>query len=170
MNLDRLYKILAETTVQLRKGEVVTGTPELVEEFNNLGPDDQLQGGGVLEIFAMPHESEARPNVEKVDLSFLTIGVDKIAAEKNRAELVGIMKSYPSQDRLQSGPSYIEVGAEIGDQGAAFQLFALGKVLGFWDVITPERLGLSGEQARQMAGAGYIMITGFHPDAAQVSA
>lgn len=164
MNLDRLYKILAETTVQFRKGEAVTGTPSLVEEFKNLKPDEALKGGGVLGIYAMPHESEALPSVEKVDLSFLTIGVDRAAAEKHRAELVGIMQSYPNPDRLQSGPSYIEVGGEIGDQGAAFQLFALGKVLGFWDVITPERMGLTGEMAKEMAGAGYIMITGFNPD------
>lgn len=163
MDTERLHKILSETTVQLRKGEVVTGTPELVEEFKSLKPGDELKGGGVLEIYAMPHENEALPNIEKVDLSFLTIGVDRAAAEKHRAELVKIMQSYPSPERLQSGPSYIEVGAEIGDQGAAFQLFALGKVLGFWDVITPERLGLTGEAARSAAGAGYIMITGFDP-------
>jgi hypothetical protein len=45
MNLDRLYKILAETTVQLRKGEVFEGTPELVEQAK-CGGDEPLKGGG----------------------------------------------------------------------------------------------------------------------------
>lgn len=111
MNLKRLYEILNETTVQLRKGEMVHGE------------------GGVLRIDAMPHVSEAQPHIEKVDLEFLVIGVDKAAAEKHRTELISILKTYPDPDRLAGGPSYIEVGAEIGDQGAAFQLFALGKMM-----------------------------------------
>lgn len=146
MNLERLYKILAETTAQLRKGEVVE--------------DEVRDGLNVRSIYAMPHESEAKPEVEKVDCEFLTIGVDKAAAQRHKAELIEILKTYPN-DRLAAGPSYIEVGGEIGDQGAAFQLFALGKVLGLWDVITPKTFGLAGEQARQAAGAGYIMISGF---------
>ena len=158
MNLDRLYQILGETTVQLRKGEVFERTPELVEQAK--AGADKLKGGGVLTINAMPHESEALPHVEKVDMELLTIGVDKAAAERHKAEIIEILKTYPN-DRLAAGPSYIEVGGEIGDQGAAFQLFALGQVLGLWKVITPKMLGAKGEQARQMAGMGYVMVSGF---------
>jgi hypothetical protein len=144
MNTKRLYEILSDCTVQLRKGEEVT--------------DTTLDSGlWVREIYAMPHESEALPTVEKVDMVFLTIGVDKAEAEKHRAELHAILSEYP---RFKDGPSYIEVGAEIGDQGAAFQLFAVGKVLGFWDVVTPMMLGFKGDEARDMAGLGYIMVTG----------
>lgn len=144
MNTKRLYEILNATTVQLRKGEEVT--------------DTTLDSGlRVKEIFAMPHESEALPTVEKVDMVFLTIGVDKAAAESHRAELHQILSEYP---RFKDGPSYIEVGAEIGDQGAAFQLFAVGKVLGFWDVITPATFGLKGPEALDAAGRGYIMVSG----------
>jgi hypothetical protein len=160
MDTQRLYKILRETTVQLRKGEVYEGTPELVEQAKR-GGDEPLKGGGVLEVYAMPHENEAKPNIEKVDMEFLVIGVDKEAAETHRAELVSILKTYPQQDRLAAGPSYIEVGAEIGDQGAAFQLFALGKVLGLWDVITPATFGMKGDEARDAAGKGFVMMSGF---------
>lgn len=163
MNLDRLYKILAETTIQLRKGEVLEGTPELVKAAKNVKAEDKFSDlpGGVLEIYAMPHESEARPDLEKVDMEFVTIGVDKAKAEQHRTELISILNQYPNPVRLAGGPSYIEVGAEIGDQAAAFQLFALGKVLGLWDVITPATMGFTGVEARQMAGSGFVMMTGF---------
>lgn len=144
MNTNRLYEILSKCTCQLRKGE------EVVEHT-------EPSGLRVKEIFAMPHESEARPEIEKIDMVFLTVGVGKAEAEKHRAELLTILKDYP---RLKDGPSYIEVGAEIGDQGAAFQLFALGKVLGFWDIITPKTFGMEGPEAMEAAGRGYIMVSG----------
>lgn len=161
MNCERLHEILAETTVQLRKGEVFEGTPELVEQAAR--GDDELKGGGALEVYAMPHEKEALPHVEKVDVEFMTIGVDRERAEIRRQEFTNILDTYPEPDRLSAGPSYIEVGAQIGDQGAAFQLFALGKTLGLWDVITPAVMGITGDMARQMAGQGFVMISGYRP-------
>ena len=148
MNLERLYEILNETTVQLRKGPVLTDR-------------ETFPGLPVREIYAMPHESEAKPEIEKVDCHFLTIGVDKAKAEERRAEFIEILKTYPRPERLAAGPSYIEVGGEIGDQGSAFQLFALGKALGLWDVVTPARLGITGPTADQLAGGGMVMMTGF---------
>lgn len=163
MDVTRLYKILAETTCQLRKGEEITGTPELVEEFKNLKPGDELKGGGVLEIFAMPSVSEAPVELVQVDLHFVSIGVDKAKAEQRRAEFVSILKSWPN-DALAGGPSYITVGGEIGDQGSALQMFALGQVLGLWTVITPKTVGIEGEDADRMAGMGFVMMSGFRPD------
>jgi hypothetical protein len=163
MNLERLYQILQETTVQLRKGEEVEGDPELVQAVKDFkeGDDiDKLPGGSV-HIYAMPHESQAKSDIERVDLHFIVVGVDKAKAEQIKDELVAIMKTYPQPERLAGGPSYIEVGGEIGDQGAAFQLFALGKVLGLWDVITPEKLGITGAEASEMAGKGLVMMSGF---------
>lgn len=149
MNLDRLYEILRETTVQLRKGaEVETHVEE--------------SGIEVTEVFAMPPADDPNATaLEKVDMEFLVIGVDKVKAEQRKAELIEILNTYPQPDRLAGGPSYIEVGAEIGDQGAAFQLFALGKVLGLWDVITPATLGIVGAEAKQMAGMGFVMMSGY---------
>jgi hypothetical protein len=147
MNIDLLHEILNDTTIQLRKGAEI--------EQRMSGP---LQ---VTEVFAMPHESEARPELERVDMEFLIIGVDKARAEARKDDLIAVLRDYPKPSRLADGPSYIEVAPEIGGQGAAFQLFALGKVLGLWDVITPTRLGATGEQARQMAGNGFIMMTGY---------
>lgn len=154
MDLDRLYKILDDTTSQFRKGEEVT--------------EHKVGDLQVTEIFAMPHESEAKVGV-KVDMHFITILVDKEKAEKYKAELVQILKDWPSEvwgqeiPKLEQGPSYIHVGGVIGDQGLALQLFALGKVLGLWKVITPKVFGITGSRADEMAGSGFIMIDGYKP-------
>ncbi len=161
MNLDRLYEILADTTVQLRKGEEIEGTPELVEAIQAGDDLDQLPGG-VVSIYSMPHEAEAE-DIEKVDCHFIVIGVDKAKAKQYREELLTILNDWPSEPALEDGPSYLHAGAVIGDQGAAFQLFALGKVLGFWKIVTPKTLGFSGPMASQMAGQGLILIAGFDP-------
>jgi hypothetical protein len=161
MDLNRLTAILMDATIELRKGEVFEGTPELVEQAKR---GEKPTGGGVLEIYAMPHVDEAAPDLIKVDVEFEIIGVHKATAEHHRDELVKLLQDYPEPDRLAAGPSYIEVGATIGSQSNAFRLFAVGKVLGFWDVITPALFGMSGDQARQMAGNGFIMISGFNPE------
>lgn len=162
MDTKTLYKILAETTVQLRKGEVFEGTPELVAQARSGAKE--LKGGGVLHVYAMPSVSEAPDTLVKIDVEFMVIGVDKEKAEAAKADLIKILKTYPQPEQLAAGPSYIAVGAEIGDQGAAFQLFALGAVLGLWEIITPKTLGLEGAEAREAAGHGFVMITGWIPE------
>lgn len=150
-NIIELFKILAATTAQLRKGPAIT-------QKSIPASNGSLE---VTEIFAMPHENAS--DLEKVDLELLTVGVDRKMAEKHRSRLCEILNDYSEPERLAKGLSYIEVGAEIGDQGAAFQLFALGKILGLWDVVTPSSLGFRGAVARQMAGKGMVMITGYKP-------
>lgn len=143
MNLDRLYAILGEATVQLRKG------PEVVSDER------------AIHVYAMPHVDTARPDLQLVDVVFMVIGVDKALAEANRSELLGILAMYPEPERLKGGPSYIELGAVIGDQGAALQLFALGEVLGLWQVITPRTLSFTDEaKILELAGRGLVMISG----------
>ncbi len=101
------------------------------------------------------------PSCEMVDLVLLKVGVRAEIAEKHKASLIEFLRTYPQPERLAQGPSYIEVGAEIGDQGMALALFAVGHVLGLWKIITPMTMGVMGEDARQMAGAGFVMISGF---------
>lgn len=147
MKTDRLYEILRATTTQLRKGEVVR--EEKHENFD------------VVHIELMPHVSEVTdPDIEIVDVHFINIGVKKSEAPKYRDELIAILKTYPNLERFRQGLSYIEVAVEVGDQGATFQLFALGKVLGLWDVMTPEKMGMTGKDADELAGRGFIMAVG----------
>lgn len=151
MDLERLYAILNETTIQLRKGEAV------------------VKDGMATHIYMMPHVDQAARDLEPVDMEFIVVGVHKELAEKRKEEMQKILASYPSPDRLAAGPSYIEVGGEIGSQGGAFQLFALGQVLGFWKVITPAMFGITGEEAKALAGQGMVMITGYTQGAKQAA-
>jgi hypothetical protein len=150
MNVDRLHEILWETTRQFRKGPAfAVEAPTAERPFK------------VVHVYAMPPVDEAPAELELVDLEFLVIGVDKAKALARRVEVVSLLGTYPEPARLAGGPSYIEVGAVLGDQAAAFCLFALGKVLGLWGVITPAQLGFEGDEARQAAGSGLVMITGY---------
>lgn len=147
MDTEKLYRILNATTAEYRKGEAV----------------EERQSGrlAVTEIYMMPPVDDAPPEIEKVDVVFEVIGVDKAKAEQHRDDLIGILNDYPQPDRLARGPSYIEVGGVIGSQSGAFRLFALGKVLGLWQLITPATMGFEGHEARDVAGKGFIMITGY---------
>jgi hypothetical protein len=62
-------------------------------------------------------------------------------------------------DRLKAGPSYIELGAWLGDQHTALIVMALGEHHGLWKVITPATLKSEGEEADTLAGLGYVMIS-----------
>lgn len=158
---NELYRILKRCCGQLRKGEVLQGDAAMVDWASN-GDADKSAPGGVLEVFMMPkNDDPAFAELEKVDVHFVTVAVDKGAAEIEKENFISVLNAYPYPDRLAAGPSYIEVGGVIGDQGAAFEMFALGKVLGLWSIITPETMGLYGEAANQLAGSGFIMMSGY---------
>jgi len=57
--------------------------------------------------------------------------------------------------------SYLETGADIGDQGLAMQAMALGQLLGAWELMTPSKMlgtDVDKDIAMQMAGSGYVTI------------
>lgn len=144
-----IFPLLKETTTMFRKGEEVI--------------DKVVLGVQVREIFAMPHESEAPEELDMFDLHFIKVGVKPREAEElvNVNRLLSWLTAYPQPDRLAGGPSYIEIGAVIGDQDAALCLFALGAHLKLWKIITPETLHLEGEDADMAAGRGLVMISGW---------
>lgn len=91
-----------------------------------------------------------------------------VSAKNNptKEELLGLLQAeYPNMERLRAGPSYIEIGGEIGDQGLALQLIGLGKLVGLWNAITPALLGCTPEQASEMAGRGFVMAGGIRVQA-----
>jgi len=81
--------------------------------------------------------------------------------EPNAKDLLALLEEeYPQMDRLRGGPSYIEMGAAIGSQQYALLLIGLGGLVGLWDVITPEKLGVIGAPADELAGSGLVMSAG----------
>ena len=133
-----LVNAVESATTVFRKGEQVETRP------------------GVVEIFGYPHVDEAPAELEKVDVVFITVGVDKHKA----AEVIGIVRQWiaESSERaalFAAGPSYIHLGAWI-EQETALRLIALGAAVGEWKLMTPMTLGLEGEDARELAGRGFV--------------
>jgi hypothetical protein len=141
MNWQRVREIIAACCVQLRKGEAVK--------------ESVVHGFGVTEIFAMQHVSSS--NLEIVDVHFFAVGVDLEKAAPLRDELRGLLLDWPP---FEGGPSYLDTGAELGDQGLALTLYGLGEALCLWSVVTPERLGIMGSVGHELAGRGLVMCTG----------
>src|SRR5258708_32527888 len=142
MNVDRIRQIVAATTREFQKENLVT------------------EGWNVAEIWAMPPIDAVPPGLNMVDVHFMTIGVDVSQAAAIKDELVTLLSEYP---KFCQGPSYIEIGAALDSQEDALRLLALGEALGLSQVITPARMGIRGRLAEEIASAGLISVTGFHP-------
>jgi hypothetical protein len=120
-----------------------------------------------------PQESDAPAPETLIDLHFFRVEVDRREAESRRSEFEAILAAWPLDatympgNRLELGPSYIELGAQIGTamgQQDAMRLMALGEALGAWRVITPRRMfrdTITDAEADEMAGRGMVMTTGY---------
>lgn len=106
--------------------------------------------------------------MQLVSVHFHVVGLDKAECLRSRNELILILNEYPEPERLAQGPSYIELGAEMGDQMMALMVMAIGMAIGeaadLWTVITPKTLHIGGAAADDLAGKGFVMISGYHPE------
>lgn len=145
---------MIDATKPYRKGEVVR--------------TEQVGSVKVVTIDAFPQAPELAMTV---DTHFLEIGFTEAAAISHRefydmiiaAVEWSVASRHPyaiSLDDLRGGPSYRNLGAWLGDQTLAFCYLALGELHKLWKVVTPERLGASGEMAAKLAGDGYIFQGG----------
>ena len=152
MTTKTLSDIVSETTRVFRKGEAVEERQE-----GNLK---------VVELFGYESTNKAPSgdNFDKVDMIFIDVVVDKSRAEKYNKDIREQLRKYPQPERLLGGPSYIELAPNLGmGQEGALRLMALGKTLGLWDVMNGKSLGMSDSEAKQMAGQGFLMISGYKP-------
>lgn len=106
-------------------------------------------------IDSVSNPEENQPNVHTVDMVFFEV------AKRDGADVdefrVLVEAEFPRW--LDGGEhNYIEMGADIGDQGIAMMTMALGGLLGIWKVLTPALLGLPKELQLQMAGMGMLSI------------
>jgi hypothetical protein len=106
-------------------------------------------------------KNENDPDAELIQFLQIKVSLSKTKIAEHQEEIQEWLDNYPDPERLAGGPSYIELGAHIGDQGMAFVLMAIGKHFGWWDIMTGESLGLSLEEAQRMAGLGFLMISGY---------
>jgi len=72
-----------------------------------------------------------------------------------------VKKEYPSWlDGREH--NYIEIGAEVGDQGLALMIMGLGDLLDAWKLFTPKTLFGENitheEEYKRMAGLGLVII------------
>lgn len=150
MNVDRVHEILRECAQEYRKG------PELTERREgNLD---------ICEVYAMPAVPATAPDgFALVDVHFIVIGIRKERAEAQKEDLREALGDWD----FQRGFSFIEVGADLGSQGAALVLFAVGEVVGFWKVVTPRLVfgdSLDEGMANKLAGAGYVTVAPLDSD------
>ncbi len=153
MRDEAFYEMLNETTEIYRKGDKVK---------------ERSEGGiEVVEIDNYPHKSEApsEDSCNVVDMVFVDIAVDEEKAKEFEEEFLQTMNEYPEPERLKGGPSYIELAGKLGvEQGDVFKLMALGETLDAWEVIHGKTLGMDQEEARELAGKGFLMISGYNPE------
>ena len=108
---------------------------------------------------ALPEDIE----MHAIDMVFFRVAYRPESDPKRFAQLftesmrhVGYAPMTPA--RMKEGPSYIELGAWLGDQHTALMVMALGSHLGFFELLTPRLMGIEDENAvKQMAGSGYVM-------------
>ncbi len=152
MQTEKLYQILQDSTRVYRKGEAIERR--------------QVENVDVIELFGYDHTSKAptADNFNKVDMVFVDVVVDRARAELYRTDLTKILRDYPQPERLAEGPSYIELAPNLEmEQESALRLMALGKTLEMWDVVSAKIFGMDDAKARQMAGQGFLMISGYKP-------
>lgn len=107
--------------------------------------------GKCLDAVANPQQ----PNGHTADLVFFKVAAVNNADANTMRDLV--QSEYPHWlDGKEH--SYLEMGANIGDQGLALTAMGLGSLLGIWKLTTPRILPISEDLQQQMAGAGYITI------------
>jgi hypothetical protein len=119
----------------------------------------------VPEIYAYPSLDAKHDGAPLFDVHFVLVDVDPVKAQALKEQFLAWLRTYPQPERLAGGPSYSEFAsiAQI-EQATCFRIFALGAFFDLWKIITPERMGFTGQLAHDMAEDGYVMITGYRQD------
>lgn len=112
------------------------------------------QCGKCLDAPANPEEHQ--PNGHTVSLTFFDIA-QKDADKEDMKVLVE--REFPDWLDGQEH-SYLEVGAQIGDQGLALMTIGLGHLVGLWEALSPDTLmpDLPSDLKMQMAGSGMVTL------------
>lgn len=107
-------------------------------------------------IDAPKNPEENQPSGHTEDLVFFKV---KILGEPDKNQFLNLIKNEHPQWLDGEEHSYLEMGGDVGDQGLALMTMGLGKLIGAWELSTPNMISsISDELRKQMAGAGMITI------------
>ena len=110
--------------------------------------------------FDAPENPEKhQPTGHTADVVFFKVSAKDGASKDQLHEL--IKSEYPELlDGREHG--YMEIGAQLGDQGVALMLMGLGSVLRVWALMTPRTVipegVMSDQHIMDLAGMGYVTI------------
>ncbi len=111
---------------------------------------------------AVAGSASHQPTGHTADLIFFKVALKPDAdLEKIKAEFLDAL-----ENAWQGGNehSYLEIGAEVGDQGLALMTMGLGKILGVWQLLTPRSVlgdAITEEMAQRLAGQGMVTIMSY---------
>lgn len=106
-------------------------------------------------IDAPPNPENHQPNRHTVDLVFFKVAMKD---EANPAIFKQIaQEEFPGWFDGKEH-SYLQIGADMGDQGIALITMGLGGLLRVWKLLTPANLPINIRLQKEMAEAGYITI------------
>lgn len=139
MDVTRVLAIIAATTRIIRKkgrpvGPITSGCPEMSR-----------------------YEFEIAERL--VDVHFAIVAVD---AERALAVADEIQEEWGALVCVSDfkGPTFLELGAVLGDHRAALRFLALGETIGMWKVVIPSSFDIpSSEYADQLAEEGLVMAS-----------
>ncbi len=108
-------------------------------------------------IDAPESPGEHQPEGHTADLVFFKVAT---ANEPDRDTFLELVKTEHPNWLNGKEHSYLEMGADIGDQGIALMTMGLGKLLFAWSLRTPNSIMpfLDEEMKMQMAGMGMVTI------------
>jgi len=112
-------------------------------------------------IDAPPNPEKLQPIGHTADLIFFKVALKRvIPKEEMKTTFLELIKKEQPHWLDGKEHSYLETGADIGDQGVAMMAMGMGKLLGVWELLTPESVlpGIPDHLKMMMAGRGFISI------------
>jgi len=113
-------------------------------------------------IDAPPNPEKLQPIGHTADLIFFKVALKKVITEEEmKTTFLELIKKEQPHWLDGKEHNYLEMGANIGDQGVAMMAMGMGNLLGVWDLLTPESVlpGIPDHLKMMMAGRGLISIT-----------
>ena len=117
--------------------------------------DNAIRGDCVCGMCIDASHNPEQPNGHTVDMVFFKVAKKEGANSDVFKKLVE--DEFPHWLNGEEH-NYINMGAEVGDQGMAIMAIALGHLLGVWKALTPALMGIPDDLAKQMAGMGMLSM------------